>query len=60
MGAVTLDLTAAVKAWVSGARAANGLRLSTDGENGTDFTSSEYFDVDERPTLSVTYTLPVE
>jgi hypothetical protein len=54
---VSLDLTAAVKAWVSGERAANGLYLRTDGTDGTDFTSSEYEYVDERPSLSVTYTI---
>jgi hypothetical protein len=52
-----LDLTAAVKAWVSGERAANGLYFSTDGSDGTDFASSEYGEVAERPSLSVTYTL---
>lgn len=60
LGAVSFDVTAAVKAWVSGTRAANGLRLSTTGDDGTDFTSSEYEDVGERPTLSVTYTLPLK
>jgi hypothetical protein len=60
LGAVSLDVTAAVKAWVSGTRAANGLRFSTSGDDGTDFTSSEYLDVGERPTLSVTYTLPAK
>ncbi len=58
LGAVSLDITAAVNAWVSGAKAANGLRFSTASTDGTDFTSSESQNVGERPTLSVTYTLP--
>jgi hypothetical protein len=56
----SLDLTAAVKAWVSGERAANGLYLRTEGSDGTDIASSEYGNVDERPILSVTYTLPTK
>jgi hypothetical protein len=60
MGDVSVDLTAVVKAWVSGERAANGLYFHSEGSNGTDFTSSEYEDVGERPSLSVTYTLPAK
>jgi hypothetical protein len=57
-GSLSLDLTEAVQAWMSGEHAANGLYLRTEGSDGTDLTSSEYFDHDERPTFSVTYTLP--
>ena len=60
MSDVSLDLTAAVKAWVSGERAAHGLSLWTEGSDGTDFASSEYEDADARPSLSVTYTLPAK
>jgi hypothetical protein len=60
MSDVSLDLTAAVKAWVSGERAAQGLYLWTEGSDGTDFASSEYEDVEQRPSLSITYTLPAK
>jgi hypothetical protein len=57
-GAVTLDLTAAVAAWVSGEQEPYGLYLRTDADDGTDFASSEASDKESRPSLSVTYTLP--
>jgi hypothetical protein len=59
-GPVTLDLTAVVAAWVSGEHAAYGVYLRTEEQDGTDFASSQASNADERPSLSVTYTLPAK
>lgn len=56
---VTLDLKAAVVAWLSGDQPNHGIVLSTEAENGTDLVSSEG-ESGKRPVLSVTYTLPVK
>lgn len=56
---VTLDLKAAVVAWLSGDHANHGILMSTETENGTDLVSSEG-ESGKRPVLSVTYTLPVK
>jgi hypothetical protein len=58
--AVTLDLTTVVAAWLSGERSAYGLYLRTEAQDGTDFASSQAQDADNRPSLSVTYTLPAK
>lgn len=57
-GAVMLDLTAAVAAWVSGEQEPYGLYLRTETDDGTDFASSEASATESRPSLSVTYTPP--
>jgi hypothetical protein len=59
-GAVTLDLTAVVAAWVSGERPPYGLYLRTEAQNGTDFASSQAADAEQRPSLSVTYLPPAK
>lgn len=60
VGHVTIDLTAAVKAWLAGTQQNYGIDLRTETTDGTDFDSSEAVDVSTRPKLSVTYTLPVK
>lgn len=60
VGPVTIDLTAAVKAWLSGAQENYGIYLRTETTDGTDFATSEAEDGSTRPKLSVTYTLPVK
>ena len=57
---VTLDLKAAIVAWLSGAHANHGMWLTTQTESGTDLVSSEAATESQRPALSVTYTLPVK
>jgi hypothetical protein len=53
---VTLDLTAAVVAWLSGAKEQNGIYLTTKSTDGMDFDSTEADSLEHRPVLSVTYT----
>jgi hypothetical protein len=60
LGPVTIDLTAAVKAWLSGAQENYGIYLRVETTDGTDFATSEAEDTSTRPKLSVTYTLPVK
>jgi hypothetical protein len=60
VGPVTIDLTVAVKAWLSGAHDDDGIYLRTENSDGTDFASSQAADEGKWPTLSVTYTLPVK
>jgi hypothetical protein len=55
---VSIDLSAAVKAWASGQRPAHGIYLRGQDQNGTDFVSSEGDVADRRPVLTITYTLP--
>lgn len=57
-GKVSLDLTAAARAWLAGEHASYGVYLTTDGDNGTDFATSEAKAEGERPLLSVTYQPP--
>ncbi len=57
-GVVSLDLTAAVQAWLSGAQAQHGIYLRSESTDGTDFDSSESEKLSQRPRLIVTYTLP--
>jgi len=59
-GAVTLDLTSAFNAWLSGEHPANGIYLRSEASDGTDFVSSEAGKESTRPKLSLTYTVPVE
>lgn len=60
VGPVTIDLTAAVKAWLAGNQENYGIYLRVDTTDGTDFDTSEAADASARPKLSVTYTLPVK
>jgi hypothetical protein len=60
VGEVSIDLTVAFKAWLAGEHAADGIYLRTENTDGTDFDSSEADKASARPTLSVTYTLPVK
>jgi len=57
---VAIDLTSAVKAWLAGDQAANGIYLRTDDTDGTDFDTSEAHTTSTRPVFRVTYTLPVK
>jgi hypothetical protein len=57
---VTINLTSAVKAWLAGEHAANGIYLRTEDSDGTDFDTSEAHTTSTRPVFSVTYTLPVK
>jgi hypothetical protein len=59
-GTVTLELKAALVAWFAGELPNQGLYFRTEAENGTDLVSSESPEASARPTLSVTYTLPVK
>ncbi|HYJ09058.1 MAG TPA: DNRLRE domain-containing protein [Polyangiaceae bacterium] len=59
-GTVTLELKAALVAWLAGELPNQGLYFRTEAENGTDLVSSESAEASARPTLSVTYTLPVK
>lgn len=60
VGPVTIDLTAAVKAWLAGSQDNYGIYLRVETTDGTDFATSEASDASTRPKLSVTYTLPVK
>ena len=60
LGAVTIDLKAAVTAWLAGDHGPYGIYLRTEATDGMDFSSSEADDVADRPKLTVTYTLPVK
>jgi hypothetical protein len=60
VGKLSIDLTAAVKAWLAGEHKNYGIYLRTDDTDGTDFSSSEAANPANRPLLSVTYTLPVK
>ncbi|HEX2874010.1 MAG TPA: DNRLRE domain-containing protein [Polyangiaceae bacterium] len=60
VGQVTIDLTAAVKAWLGGAQPNYGIYLRVETTDGSDFATSEASDATTRPKLSVTYTLPVK
>lgn len=53
-GAVTIDVTTLVQAWVSG-KANYGMRVSTDSTSDVDYYSSEYGIQALRPTLAITY-----
>ena len=55
-GPVTVDVTNAVRSWVSGAEANHGLLLSADA--GTAFATSEAPDAQDRPRLEVCFSLP--
>ena len=57
---VTINLTSAVKAWLAGDHAANGIYLRTEDSDGTDFDTSEAHTTRTRPVFRVTYTLPVK
>jgi hypothetical protein len=59
-GTVTLELKAALVAWFAGELPNQGLYFRTEDENGTDLVSSDSAEGSARPTLSVTYTLPVK
>lgn len=59
-GTVTLELKATLVAWLAGELPNHGLYFRTEAENGTDLVSSESPEASARPTLSVTYTLPVK
>ncbi len=60
LGRVTIDLKAAVKAWLSGDHQPYGIYLGMDTTDGIDFSSSEAEKVADRPKLTITYTLPVQ
>lgn len=60
VGHVTIDLTAAVKAWLAGTQDNYGIYLRVETTDGTDFATSEADDASTRPKLSVTYTLPAK
>lgn len=53
---VTLDLTEAVAAWLSGGREQSGIYLTTMTSNGVTFDSTEADAFEHRPSLSITYT----
>ena len=55
LGAVTIDLKAAVKAWLGGDHAAYGIYLRMETTDGIDFSTSEADNEAERPTLTITY-----
>ena len=57
---VTINLTSAVKAWLAGDHAENGIYLRTADSDGTDFDTSEVHTTSTRPAFRVTYTLPVK
>jgi hypothetical protein len=59
-GQVTINLTSAVKAWLAGDHAANGIYLRTDDSDGTDFHTSEAHTTSTRPLFRVTYVPPVK
>jgi hypothetical protein len=59
-GELTIDLTDAFGAWLSGDHPRNGIYLRTEDSDGTDFASSEAAKASTRPSLSVTYTLPIK
>jgi hypothetical protein len=58
-GAVTIDLTAAVTAWLAGTRKPYGVYFRTEDSDGSDYDTSEAVN-GTPPVLSVTYTLPVK
>ena len=53
---VTVDITAAVSGWVSGAEVNRGVLLSAD--DGMAFATSEALDEQDRPRLEVCFSLP--
>ena len=53
---VDVDLTSAVRVWLSGDLEPNGIYLTTQSTDGTDFASSEAQKAEQRPVLRVTYT----
>ena len=57
---VIINLTSAVKAWLAGDHAANGIYLRSDDSDGTDFDTSEAHTTSTRPVFRVTYALPVK
>jgi hypothetical protein len=59
-GELTIDLTAAFGAWLDGDHPRNGIYLRTEDSDGTDFASSEATKASTRPSLSITYTLPIK
>ncbi len=60
LGTVTIDLKAAVKAWLSGDHQPYGIYLRMETTDGIDFSSSEAEKIADRPKLTITYTLPVQ
>lgn len=54
-GPVTFDLTTAAKAWLAGTEPSHGIYLTTEGDDGSDFASSEAKPESERPLLSLVY-----
>jgi hypothetical protein len=54
LGAVELDLTEQAQAWVSGSPL-DGIVLTTESVNGSDYSSSEASFASQRPRLSITY-----
>lgn len=60
LGPVTIDLTAAVKAWLAGTHANYGIYLRSETTGGSDYSTSEAKAEASRPLFSVTYTLPLK
>jgi hypothetical protein len=60
LGKVTIDLKAAVKAWLGGDHAKYGIYIRMETTDGIDFSSSEADKVADRPKLTITYTLPAK
>jgi hypothetical protein len=58
-GPVTIDLKAAVTAWLAGTRKPYGIYFRTEDTDGSDYDTSEASN-GTPPVLSVTYTLPVK
>jgi hypothetical protein len=59
-GKLNLDLTSAARAWLAGEHQNYGIYLTTEGDDGTDFATSEAKSEAERPLLSVTYKPPAK
>ena len=60
IGAVTIDLKTAVKAWLAGDHKPYGIYFRTESTDGSDYDTSEAVKEGTPPVLSVTYTLPAK
>jgi hypothetical protein len=60
VGPVTIDLKAAVKAWLGGDHKPYGIYFRTESADGSDYDTSEAIKEGTPPVLSVTYTLPAK
>lgn len=60
LGKVTIDLKSAVKAWLANEHEPYGIYLRMETSDGIDFSTSEADDEADRPTLTITYTMPAK